>query len=88
MERMKRKLEIEPENMKGKWGVMQEKEGDIEASGLKQERSVVKEGSCEECGALDVLSKFKEGFMCNKCIRLSEKTSLAKAKVKGKKRSK
>ena len=84
---MGRKLEIEPENLKGKWGVMQEKEEDIEATGLKQEKSIVKEGRCEECGALDVLSKFRESFMCSGCIKLSEKTSIAKAKTAKKKRS-
>ena len=84
---MRKRLEIEPENLKEKWGVMQEREGDIEASGLKQERSVVKEGRCEECGALDVLSKFRDSFMCSGCIKLSEKASVVKAKAKTKKRS-
>lgn len=79
---MRKKLDIEPEDLKEKWGVLQENERDIEASGFKHERSFVKEGRCEECGALDMLSKFRDSFMCGGCIKLSEARNRKHAKAK------
>lgn len=34
-----------------------------------REKGWVKEGFCEECGAFDILSKYKGMFLCSKCLR-------------------
>jgi hypothetical protein len=67
---MRRKIDIEMDGFKDKWGVLQEDAKDIEANEIKQERSFVKEGRCEECGVFDVLSRFSDTFICSECAKL------------------
>jgi len=53
------------------WFMLQDTRAMNEANLKKmrsEEKKWVKEGICEECGAYDVLSKFKNSFVCSACI--------------------
>ena len=50
-----------------------------------KEKSWVKEGKCEECGAFDILSKHKEIFLCTECSKLINSNNKKQRKATTKK---
>ncbi|UZE94040.1 MAG: hypothetical protein IB618_00490 [Candidatus Pacearchaeota archaeon] len=75
---MKRKNLIRDEEANGmtrftEWYLLQDTDALKEAQfrELKfMEKKWVKEGTCEECGGFDILSKHEGMFLCNECLKL------------------
>jgi len=71
------------------WFVLQDTDSLKEAQfkDLKlREKKWVKEGICEECGAFDILSRYKGMFLCSECLKLINSNSKNKINKKQKQR--
>ena len=69
-----RMANIKMKKITDRWGVLQDTltESALEINELRQERSLVKEGVCEECGACDVLIRHGDRFVCGECCQISQ----------------
>ncbi len=93
---MRRKRSIENDEMNGmtgftEWFVLQDtgalKEAQFRDLKLK-EKKWVKEGTCEECGAFDILSRYKEMFLCSECLKLMNSNNKSKKQKQKRNRKK